>query len=147
MKPPISRTPAARLKPAPQWIATSHDITVAVRVAFLPEHSNATDNRYAWSYHVIITNHRHERVQLIKRHWQIVDANGNKDDVSGFGVVGEQPIIPPGESYSYSSGCPLPTESGIMFGHYQMTNQQGSSMMVTIPAFPLETPNMKKNLH
>lgn len=142
------RTPRTPLKTLPtQWVETSNNITVAVRVVFLPEHSDASDSRYAWSYHIIITNHRDDNVQLIKRHWQIVDAHGNKDEVSGFGVVGEQPTIAAGESYSYASGCPLSTESGMMFGHYQMVDDQGEVIMVTIPAFPLEVPNMKKNIH
>ncbi|MGI9461361.1 MAG: Co2+/Mg2+ efflux protein ApaG [Alphaproteobacteria bacterium] len=126
---------------------TSHDITVAVMVEFLPEHSNPANHQYSWAYHITITNHRQDEVQLIKRHWQIIDARGNKEQVSGFGVVGEQPTIPPKGVYKYSSGCPLSTTSGMMFGHYQMIDSHSKMIMVTIPAFGLEIPNMKKNIH
>lgn len=130
-----------------KWSQTTHNMTVSVRVEFLPEQSDPEQQRYSWAYHVTITNHRDEDIQLIKRHWKIVDANGNQAEVSGFGVVGEQPVITPNDSYEYSSGCPLSTNSGMMYGHYQMINQQGEMFTITIPAFPLEIPGATKYLN
>ncbi|MCX8515531.1 MAG: Co2+/Mg2+ efflux protein ApaG [Alphaproteobacteria bacterium] len=139
----------------PSWSATSHDIVVTVRVQFLPDHSDGEEHHFVWAYHVIIENKRHQPIQLIKRHWQIMDALGNRERVSGLGVVGEQPVIAPQESYSYSSGCPLATTSGMMMGHYDMViipsnttsndavadETMGQPLEVTIPPFPLEIPN------
>lgn len=126
---------------------TSHNITVSAQVQFLPEHSDKDQNHYVWAYHITIENHRTENVQLIKRHWQILDEKGNCDEVTGFGVVGEQPVLAPKQIYRYSSGCPLACQSGMMIGKYQMSTASGQILDITIPALNLEIPGGNKIIH
>jgi ApaG protein len=86
-------------------------------------------------------------VQILARHWIITDANGKREDVRGIGVVGEQPVIEPGSSFTYTSGCPLPTPSGVMVGTYQAIDDAGETFTVDIPAFSLDVPNAKRVLN
>ena len=127
--------------------ALTRDIEVTVEPYYLADQSDPDDSRYVWGYRVVIANHSTEPVQLVHRYWHITDQNGQVDEVSGPGVVGEQPRLDPGEVYEYSSGCPLDTPSGMMFGHYEMLMDDGSSFRVAIPAFSLDTPGLARVLN
>ncbi|MDT7933933.1 MAG: Co2+/Mg2+ efflux protein ApaG [Sphingomonadaceae bacterium] len=122
------------------YAETTDGITVRVNPSFLPDQSDPGKPLYVWAYHVRIENGGAENVQLISRHWIITDARGGVQEVRGLGVVGEQPVISPGESYDYVSGCPLGTPSGIMKGSYQMRWSGGADFEVGIPAFSLDSP-------
>ena len=120
---------------------TTNDITVSVLPVYIDERSDPSRNLYFWAYQVTIENHGKQSVQLINRYWHITDANGMIEEVAGEGVVGEQPVIPPGEQFEYTSGCPLKTPSGIMVGHYEMQISKGSMTRIAIPAFSLDLPD------
>ena len=100
------------------YTATTRAIRVTVKPAYLEDQSSPSDDHYVWAYHVVIENMGTESVQLLTRHWQITDGMGRLQEVRSAGVVGEQPHLPPGESFEYTSGTPLPTPSGIMVGSY-----------------------------
>ncbi len=121
--------------------ATTKGITVRVRPIYLEERSSPKDGRWLFAYTIEIDNSSPETVQLRSRHWLITDATGRVEEVQGSGVVGEQPVLDPGDSYTYTSGCPLPTPSGIMRGSYQMERPDGSLFEVAIPAFSLDAPS------
>lgn len=127
--------------------ASTRDIEVSVEPYYLVEQSDPEDSRYVWGYKVVITNHSDRSIRLVSRYWNITDQNGQVDEVSGPGVVGEQPRLSPGESYEYTSGCPLDTPSGMMFGHYEMVTDEGESFDVAIPAFSLDTPDLRRVLN
>src|ERR1700726_3631119 len=99
---------------------TTRSIKVTVRPFYLEQHSSPAEDRYVWAYHVRIENEGGETVQLRNRHWQITDAAGRLQEVRGPGVVGEEPVLRPGESFEYTSSCPLTTPSGLMVGDYEM---------------------------
>jgi ApaG protein len=120
--------------------ATTGDLTVRVSVSYLPEQSEPSRGRWFWSYHIRIENGGTRAVQLVSREWTIVDGRGGRHDVAGEGVVGEQPVIEPGGSFDYVSGCPLNTPTGTMEGRYQMVGEDGGSFAVAIPRFPLTAP-------
>jgi ApaG protein len=120
--------------------ATTSDVTVRVSVSFLPEQSEPGKGRWFWAYHVRIENGGRKSVQLISREWVIVDGRGGRHEVMGEGVVGEQPVIEPGASFDYVSGCPLGTPTGFMEGRYHMVGEEGRSLAVVIPRFPLTAP-------
>ena len=122
------------------YVAVTGSITVRVAVSFLPEQSAPALGRWFWSYHVRIENDGNEAVQLLERSWTIRDGNGQSFEVRGEGVVGETPLIQPGESFDYVSGCPLETASGEMRGSYHLVSDGGAVIEVAIPAFPLEGP-------
>jgi ApaG protein len=115
---------------------------VIVRVApnFLNEQSVPAQGRWFWSYHIRIENHSDEPVQLLTRHWKITDGRGMVNHVDGDGVVGEQPVLKPGESHDYVSGCPLGTPSGMMEGQYRFIREDGSTFLAEIPRFKLVAP-------
>jgi len=121
-------------------MATTRDVVVRVSVSFLPEQSEPAKGRWFWAYHIRIENEGRAAVQLINRHWTITDGRGQKHEVRGEGVVGEQPVIEPGQSYDYVSGCPLHTPTGAMEGSYHMVCEDGSSFDAAIPRFPLIGP-------
>jgi ApaG protein len=125
----------------------TRDIRVAVKPAFLEDQSEPDENRYLWSYTITIENKGPETVQLISRYWHISDAAGRVQEVRGPGVVGAQPVLEPGQSFEYSSGCPLPTASGAMVGHYQMKAASGESFDIDIPMFLLESPHERRQIH
>lgn len=127
--------------------ALTRDIEVTVEPYFLEEQSDPDDSRYVWGYRIVIANHSDATVRLMTRYWHITDQNGLVDEVSGPGVVGEQPVLGPGDTYEYSSGCPLDTPSGVMFGHYQMETTSGEAFDVTIPAFSLDAPGQSRTLN
>lgn len=120
--------------------ATTSDVTVRVSVSFLPEQSEPGKGRWFWAYHVRIENGGRTSVQLISREWVIVDGRGSRHEVMGEGVVGEQPVIEPGASFDYVSGCPLGTPNGFMEGRYHMVGEEGPGFAVVIPRFPLTAP-------
>ncbi|RFC63375.1 Co2+/Mg2+ efflux protein ApaG [Fulvimarina endophytica] len=118
----------------------TQDILVSVTPVYLEEQSEPSEGRYIWAYTISIENLGEETVQLVDRYWHITDAKGNVQEVSGPGVVGDQPVIAPGDSYTYTSGCPLPTPSGIMQGHYGMRDDKGARFKVAVPPFSLDMP-------
>jgi ApaG protein len=121
-------------------VATTRDISVRVAVSYLSEQSDPSSKRWFWSYHVRIENGSDRAVQLLSRSWVIVDAEGLVHEVHGEGVVGEMPLIAPGGSYDYVSGCPLDTPSGAMSGSYHMVDEDGTAFDVAIPRFLLVGP-------
>lgn len=120
--------------------AVTRKIRVRVTPEYLPDQSEPEDGRYFWAYKVEITNLGQDTVQLKSRHWRITDANGRTEEVRGPGVVGEQPTLEGGKSFTYSSGCPLRTPQGLMVGSYQMVDSAGEMFDVAIPAFSLDSP-------
>jgi len=123
---------------------TTDGITIRVSVTFLPEQSDIDGKRWFWAYHIRIENERDSAVQLLTRHWRISDARGGLHNVDGEGVIGEQPIIQPGKSHDYVSGCPLNTPSGGMHGHFIMIGEDPEPFEVQIPAFPLAAPTVEQ---
>lgn len=118
----------------------TRNICVSVKPFYLEEQSSPDDDKFVWAYKVCIENRGGETVQLLRRHWRITDKYGHLKEVEGPGVVGEQPVLKPGESFEYTSGCPLTTPSGIMAGSYQMTTTGGERFDIEIPAFSLDSP-------
>ena len=126
---------------------TSNAITVRVEVEYVPQEDAGRGNRYVWAYHIAISNGGMFTVQLKTRHWTITDAKGRVQQVDGPGVVGETPVLEPGERFTYSSGCPLETPSGSMSGYYMFERADGVPLKVTIPAFSLDLPDTKRVLN
>ncbi|RZM06364.1 MAG: Co2+/Mg2+ efflux protein ApaG [Sphingomonas sp.] len=120
--------------------ATTDGVTVRVSVSYLPEQSEPERGRWFWAYHIRLENEGTETVQLLTRHWVITDGRGARHSVEGEGVVGEQPVIEPGASFDYVSGCPLATPSGAMQGTYRMVREDGAIFDVEIPRFALLAP-------
>lgn len=116
-------------------------IAVAVKTEFLPEQSDLRAGRYVYGYTITLTNESAAPAQLISRHWVITDGNDEIQEVRGFGVIGQQPVIGPGESYTYTSGVILPTETGTMTGSYQMRAEGGDEFEAQIPVFALVPPH------
>ena len=127
--------------------ATTRGIEVSVVPRYLAERSAPERGNWFWAYTVSIINRSPEAVQLLARYWRITDANGRVEEVRGTGVIGQQPEIAPGETYEYTSGCPLPTSSGFMVGHYRMISESGLRFEVEIPAFSLDAPSDKRVLN
>ncbi len=120
--------------------ATTHGVTVRVSVSYLPEQSEPARGRWFWAYHIRLENEGTQVVQLLTRHWVITDGRGARHSVEGEGVVGEQPLIEPGGSFDYVSGCPLSTPTGAMQGSYRMIAADGETFDADIPRFPLHAP-------
>lgn len=129
------------------YSATTHGIRVAVEPRYLEEKSDPKEARYLWAYTIEIRNTSGQAVQLLNRRWEITDANGRTEIVRGPGVVGQQPVIEPGEAFTYTSGCPLTTASGIMVGSYEMIDADGRVLQVAVPAFPLDVPGAERVLN
>ena len=127
--------------------ALTNEIEITVEPFYLEEQSEPDESRFVWGYRIVITNRSEQTVQLRDRHWRITDAIGQVDEITGEGVVGEQPVLEPGEQFEYSSGCPLDTSSGMMVGQYRMVRQDGVSFMVDIPAFSLDVPGTARTLN
>jgi len=125
------------------YTATTRSIQVSVEPFYLAEQSEPDRERWVFGYRVRIENGGLETVQLLTRHWRITDGHGRVVEVRGEGVVGEQPLLEPGESFQYTSGTPLPTPTGIMAGSYQMVTDRGERFDVTIPAFSLDAPGVR----
>lgn len=126
---------------------TTRAIRVTVQPFFLDEESVPDARHFVWAYHVRIENNGPNTVQLMRRTWQITDAQGIVNLVKGEGVVGKQPILHPGEAFEYASGAPLTTPSGIMAGTYHMVAENGEPFDVAIPAFSLDSPHARVLLH
>lgn len=127
--------------------AVTRAIRIRVAPQYLEEESSPEDGRFFWAYTIDIINEGSETVQLRSRQWSITDADGRTEEVRGPGVVGKTPVLMPGEAFRYTSGCPLPTPSGIMVGSYQMTTDAGELFNVAIPAFSLDSPHLKPRLN
>jgi ApaG protein len=127
--------------------AVTHGIRVRVRPQYLEEESAPVEGRYVWAYTIDIINEGNDTVQLKTRHWRITDAAGRTEEVRGPGVVGQTPVLQPGESFRYTSGCPLTTPSGIMVGSYQMTTEEGRRIDVAVPAFSLDSPHARRSVN
>jgi ApaG protein len=130
-----------------EYSRVTRGISVSVKPIYLDDQSSPEDNEYVWAYHVRIENRGGVTVQLLRRYWQITDAAGRVQEVRGDGVVGEQPVLRPGEAFEYTSGTPLPTASGIMLGSYQMSSESGETFDVEIPAFSLDSPYAVGQIH
>ncbi len=122
-------------------LTLGNNVDIAVETAYLPDQSDPESKRFVFSYHITITNRNEQPVQLLNRRWMIVDGNEQVQEVEGEGVVGEQPVIEPDDSYSYTSGTVLATSVGSMQGHYQMKADDGQVFTAPISAFTLAKPN------
>ena len=127
--------------------ATTGGITVSVETAYIEKASDPATQYFVWAYRIKIENNSANTVQLLSRHWKITDALGRQQEVKGAGVVGEQPVLAPGASFSYSSGTPLQTPSGFMRGTYAMRADNGREFDIEIPAFSLDCPHDEAQLH
>jgi ApaG protein len=127
--------------------AVTNGIQVTVTPRFLADRSSAEDNRFFWAYTIEIVNLSKVTVQLKNRHWRITDGRGQRQEVRGPGVVGEQPVLKPGERFEYTSGVPLSTPTGLMAGHYEMVAESGERFEVEVPAFSLDSPHATRVLH
>lgn len=129
------------------YTTTTSGISVSVSTQFLPDQSEPQRRRWFWAYTVVIENKSEGDVQLRRRFWRITNALGDVESVEGPGVVGEEPTIAIGESYQYTSGCPLDTTSGTMEGYYEMQRQDGTRFYANIPAFSLDIPDTPRTLN
>ena len=129
------------------YTATTRNITVKVQPQFLAEQSDPVSDQYVWLYTINIENGGTEAVQLLNRHWIITNAVGHVEEVQGPGVVGEQPVLQPGDSFQYTSGCPLRTPSGMMVGTYEMVGPGDERFDIDIPAFSLDSPHQARQLN
>jgi len=120
--------------------ATTEGVRVDVRAQYSPEHSDPTGSRWFFLYTIRITNESSDAVQLLSRHWVIADSTGKSQEVRGPGVVGEQPQLAPGQSFEYTSGCPLSTPFGSMQGSYEMVRASGERFQAAIARFELRQP-------
>ena len=132
------------LKPA--YRAVTRQIEVKVTPRFLPDRSSPENGYFFWAYTITLTNFGGETVQLKTRHWRITDGLGRQQEVQGPGVVGEEPVLEPGESFEYTSGVPLPTPTGFMAGTYGMISGD-KSFEIEVPAFSLDAPEAKRVVH
>ena len=123
------------------YTAITRGIAVSVLPTYLEAQSSPGSSQYFWAYRVVIENQGQETVQLLSRHWMITNARGDLTEVKGPGVVGEQPVLKPGESFEYVSGAPLNTTSGLMGGAYRMESESGEQFDIEIPTFSLDRPN------
>lgn len=130
------------------FTATTGTLRVSVRAYYLDDQSRPEEGHYVWAYRVQIENLGTHPVQLLRRTWRITDARGRTQMVRGDGVVGEQPLLPPGGSFEYTSGTPLETPSGFMSGQYHMVaTDTGENFDVVIPAFSLDSPHQDGSVH
>ena len=129
------------------YTAVTHGVRVTVTPRYLEAESSPEAGQYFFAYTVEITNLGLEGVQLTHRYWRIVDGRGRVQEVRGEGVVGQQPKLGAGESFTYTSGCPLPTPDGTMEGNYRMVTATGDAFEAEIPAFSLDSPHHKHSVH
>ncbi|MEE9376207.1 MAG: Co2+/Mg2+ efflux protein ApaG [Rhizobiaceae bacterium] len=130
-----------------RYKAITQDICVTVTPFFLDEQSNPEKSHFVWAYEVEILNQGTSTIQLRERTWLITNERGDHEHVHGPGVVGEQPILNPGDLFRYTSGCPLNTASGFMSGSYTMTTETGERFDVEIPAFALDMPGARGRIN
>ena len=124
----------------PSYEAVTEGVSVRVQPRFMHDESKPATGQYVWSYTVEIENGTEQTWQLMRRHWQIVDAEGRRQEVEGEGVVGQQPVLKPGEAFKYTSGAPLSAPSGVMGGSYHLQSENDENLTVTIPTFSLDSP-------
>ncbi|MBV9653500.1 MAG: Co2+/Mg2+ efflux protein ApaG [Acetobacteraceae bacterium] len=130
------------------YVCTTRGVCITVRPNFLADQSEPEDGHFVWAYRVRIENRGRMPVQLLRRTWRITDAHGRVQHVHGAGVVGQQPLLEPGESFEYTSGTPLDTPSGFMMGAYHMiVPSSGETFDVTIPPFSLDSPHQRGQVH
>ena len=127
--------------------AVTNGIRVAVQSYFLDDQSEPMDNQYVWAYRIKIINESEKSVQLLTRQWTIINGEGLTKEVKGEGVIGEQPIILPGQHYVYTSGTPLATATGFMRGQYEMQDEDGDHFFIEIPNFSLDSPYYALNVN
>ena len=125
----------------------TRSIKITVKPVYLEDQSSPSENHYVWAYHIRIENEGSRTVQLINRYWRITDALGRTQEVRGAGVVGEQPVLRPGETFEYTSGTPLSTPTGFMAGTYEMEASDGERFNVKVPLFSLDSPYQTRQLH
>ena len=126
---------------------TTNNINVSVKSYYLEEQSEPDAQHYVWAYQVTINNIGQQTVQLKKRYWKITDSNGTNKEVRGAGVIGEQPVLRPGEKFEYTSGTPLSTPSGFMEGYYEMETKDGNKFDASIPLFSLDSPYISNQIN
>ena len=126
---------------------TTKSISITVNPYYLEEQSEPDQQHFVWAYQITINNLGKDVVQLKNRFWRITDSNGIKQEVRGEGVVGEQPILKPGEIFEYTSGTPLSTPSGFMEGYYEMETNNGIKFDASIPLFSLDSPHISGKLN
>jgi ApaG protein len=129
------------------YISTTRNIIVSVEPIYLSDQSAPEDDYYVWAYKVEIENKGVETVQIRSRFWRITDSFGRTQETRGLGVVGEQPVLRPGEKFEYTSGTPLQAPSGMMGGNYQVQTTDGDLFEVEIPLFSLDSPHDIKRMH
>ncbi|HEX7007516.1 MAG TPA: Co2+/Mg2+ efflux protein ApaG [Alphaproteobacteria bacterium] len=129
------------------YAEVTHSIKVTVKPVYLEDQSSPSENHYVWAYHIRIENEGNRTVQLINRYWRITDALGRVQEVRGAGVVGEQPVLRPGESFEYTSGTPLSTPTGFMVGAYEMETSDGERFDAKVPLFSLDSPYQTRQVH
>ena len=131
----------------PMYQQMTRSIHISVEPFYVDDQSSPASGRFVFGYRVQIDNQGKEAVQLMSRYWQITDALGRTMEVEGAGVVGEQPLIEPGDSFEYTSGTPLATPSGVMTGRYQMVTASGETFDAAIPAFSLDAPGSRMRMN
>ena len=125
----------------------TNGIAVKVVPTFVPDQSGTGRKEFVWTYNVVIENNSAKRVKLMRRHWCLTDAQGRTEELVGAGVVGQQPVLEPGQKYSYASHAVLRTSTGFMRGDYQMVDENGSQIKVNVPAFSLDEPHSRPILN
>lgn len=136
----------SQIEPNEYYFEATQNILIEVYPHYVPERSMPENNQYFYAYKIRITNNSANSSRIIHRHWKIKDGNGKAYDVQGSGVVGEQPMLAPGESFEYTSFCPLHSPYGNMRGKYQMVDEFGNCFWVTVPLFFFRPP-LNKNLN
>lgn len=129
------------MKDTQVYTQETNSVEISVQPVYLDEQSLPEDSQFVWAYHIRIENRGERTLQLRKRYWRITDSLGRMHEVYGEGVVGEQPILKPGEAFEYTSGTPLSCPSGFMMGHYEMYDEEDNLYKVSIPAFSLDSPH------
>lgn len=124
----------------PSYEAITDGVSVRVQPRFMHDESKPAKSEYVWAYTVEIENGSDETWQLMTRHWQIIDAEGRRQEVEGEGVIGQQPVLKPGDAFKYTSGAPLSAPSGVMGGSYHLQNESEEFLTVAIPTFSLDSP-------
>lgn len=122
--------------------SVNYDINIQVKTQYLPDRSNPEESRYAFAYTITITNQGNLAAKLLSRHWLINHSDQRQEEVRGDGVVGEQPVLSPGQSFNYTSGAVISTPVGSMHGSYQMISEDGHHFDAAIPPFTLAVPNI-----
>ena len=129
------------------YTRTTRDVEISVLPEFLPERSDASEGHYFWAYTIEIANQGETTIQVTDRYWKITDGLGRLEEVRGPGIVGEQPVLQPGDVFRYTSGCPLSTPSGFMTGTYRVVVEGGEEFEAEIPLFSLDSPYLSRVLN